>query len=199
MFEITLKCIFQITLQPGKEGGGVHHHRGMGKSILAILKQIQGNCTCEGALYLRFLFALVLRIDMYVGGTDDLMGFILMFPFLSAEDKEKQRAFIVQKATSRYFPVYEKVCRRIIFFPDSGGITVGTLVFHHNQKQKRQCSTLHQDIHTVCWLEMGQSSIRQVGVGQPKSLSMYFLPHAQVRKGVNRAALMGTWCPASAN
>uniref|UniRef100_U3JGP7 glutathione transferase n=1 Tax=Ficedula albicollis TaxID=59894 RepID=U3JGP7_FICAL len=50
-------------------------------------------------------------IDMYVGGTEDLMGFILMFPFLSAEDKEKQRAFIVQKATSRYFPVYEKVLK----------------------------------------------------------------------------------------
>ncbi|KFZ59133.1 Glutathione S-transferase 3, partial [Podiceps cristatus] len=48
-------------------------------------------------------------IDMYVGGTDDLMGFILMFPFLSAEDKEKQHAVIVQKATSRYFPAYEKV------------------------------------------------------------------------------------------
>ncbi|KAI1241186.1 hypothetical protein IHE44_0009652 [Lamprotornis superbus] len=47
-------------------------------------------------------------IDMYVGGTDDLMGFILVFPFLSAEDKEKQHAVIVQKATSRYFPVYEK-------------------------------------------------------------------------------------------
>ncbi|KAM6272099.1 uncharacterized protein M6G45_003277 [Spheniscus humboldti] len=50
-------------------------------------------------------------IDMYVGGTDDLMGFILMFPFLSAEDKEKQRAVIVQKATSRYFPAYEKVLK----------------------------------------------------------------------------------------
>ncbi|RMC17446.1 hypothetical protein DUI87_06028 [Hirundo rustica rustica] len=50
-------------------------------------------------------------IDMYVGGTDDLMGFILMFPFLSAEDKEKQRAILVQKATSRYFPVYEKVLK----------------------------------------------------------------------------------------
>lgn len=74
-----------------------------------------------------FLFTLVLRIDMYVGGTDDLMGFILMFPFLSAEDKEKQRAIIVQKATSRYFPVYEKVWRRIIFFSDSGGIAMGTL------------------------------------------------------------------------
>ncbi|KAM7027209.1 uncharacterized protein RBU47_000456 [Passerculus sandwichensis] len=50
-------------------------------------------------------------IDMYVGGTDDLMGFILMFPFLSAEDKDKQHALIVQKATGRYFPVYEKVLK----------------------------------------------------------------------------------------
>ncbi|NXY82553.1 GSTA3 transferase, partial [Alcedo cyanopectus] len=50
-------------------------------------------------------------IDMYVGGTDDLMSFIMTFPFLSAEDKEKQRALIVQKATSRYFPAYEKVLK----------------------------------------------------------------------------------------
>ncbi|KFP98988.1 Glutathione S-transferase 3, partial [Leptosomus discolor] len=50
-------------------------------------------------------------IDMYVGGTDDLMGFILIFPFLTAEDKEKQRAVIVQKATGRYFPAYEKVLK----------------------------------------------------------------------------------------
>ncbi|NXR27185.1 GSTA3 transferase, partial [Cinclus mexicanus] len=50
-------------------------------------------------------------IDMYVGGTDDLMDFIIMFPFLAAEDKEKQHAVIVQKATSRYFPVYEKVLK----------------------------------------------------------------------------------------
>ncbi|KFP15940.1 Glutathione S-transferase 3, partial [Egretta garzetta] len=48
-------------------------------------------------------------IDMYVGGTNDLMGFILMFLFLSTEDKEKKRAVVVQKATCRYFPAYEKV------------------------------------------------------------------------------------------
>ncbi|XP_067999058.1 glutathione S-transferase 3-like isoform X2 [Melanerpes formicivorus] len=48
---------------------------------------------------------------MYVGGTDDLMMLILIFPFLSAEDKEKQLAVIVQRATSRYFPVYEKVLK----------------------------------------------------------------------------------------
>ncbi|NXC51285.1 GSTA3 transferase, partial [Penelope pileata] len=50
-------------------------------------------------------------IDMYTGGTDDLMGFLLSFPFLSAEDKEKQRAFVVQKATTRYFPAYEKILK----------------------------------------------------------------------------------------
>ncbi|KAM6138224.1 LOW QUALITY PROTEIN: glutathione S-transferase 3-like [Phoenicopterus ruber ruber] len=49
-------------------------------------------------------------IDMYVGGTDDFLGFILMFAF-SAEDKEKQCAVTVQKATSRYFPAYEKVLK----------------------------------------------------------------------------------------
>ncbi|XP_019376136.1 PREDICTED: glutathione S-transferase 3-like isoform X2 [Gavialis gangeticus] len=50
-------------------------------------------------------------IDMYVEGTTDLMQLIIMFPFLSAEDKEKQHALIVQKATNRYFPAYEKVLR----------------------------------------------------------------------------------------
>ncbi|NXP74006.1 GSTA3 transferase, partial [Ramphastos sulfuratus] len=50
-------------------------------------------------------------VDMYIGGTDDLMGLILLFPFLSAEDKEKQLAVTVQKATSRYFPAYKKVLK----------------------------------------------------------------------------------------
>uniref|UniRef100_A0A674HW67 glutathione transferase n=1 Tax=Terrapene triunguis TaxID=2587831 RepID=A0A674HW67_9SAUR len=49
-------------------------------------------------------------IDMYVEGTTDLMGLIIVCPFLSAENKEKQHAVIIQKATNRYFPVYEKVC-----------------------------------------------------------------------------------------
>lgn len=98
--------------------------------------------------YLKFLFASVLRIDMYVGGTDDLMGFILMFPFLSAEDKEKQRAVIVQKATSRYFPAYEKVCRRIISFHCSGRITMGTLGILPKAEETERCqrSILNQDI-----------------------------------------------------
>ncbi|XP_024078173.1 glutathione S-transferase 3-like [Terrapene carolina triunguis] len=50
-------------------------------------------------------------IDMYVEGTTDLMGLIIVCPFLSAENKEKQHAVIIQKATNRYFPVYEKVLR----------------------------------------------------------------------------------------
>ncbi|XP_042324673.1 glutathione S-transferase 3-like isoform X2 [Sceloporus undulatus] len=50
-------------------------------------------------------------IDTYVEGTTDLMGFILLFPFLSPEDKEKQLAVIVEKATKRYFPVYEKILK----------------------------------------------------------------------------------------
>ncbi|KFV87529.1 Glutathione S-transferase 3 [Struthio camelus australis] len=50
-------------------------------------------------------------IDMYVGGTDDLMAFFMRFPFLSAEEKEKEHANIIQKATSRYFPAYEKILK----------------------------------------------------------------------------------------
>ncbi|XP_044277456.1 glutathione S-transferase 3-like isoform X2 [Varanus komodoensis] len=50
-------------------------------------------------------------IDMYVEGTMDLNGFILLFPFLSPEDKETQLAVIIEKATKRYFPAYEKVLK----------------------------------------------------------------------------------------
>ncbi|XP_060091103.1 glutathione S-transferase 3-like [Heteronotia binoei] len=50
-------------------------------------------------------------IDMYVEGTTDLMGLILMYPFLSPEDKKKQLVTIIEKATKRYFPVYEKVLK----------------------------------------------------------------------------------------
>lgn len=50
-------------------------------------------------------------IDMYVEGTIDLSLFILPLPFLSLEDKELQLAVIKQKATKRYFPVYEKVLK----------------------------------------------------------------------------------------
>ncbi|KAL8172768.1 UNVERIFIED_CONTAM: hypothetical protein K2H54_017546, partial [Gekko kuhli] len=50
-------------------------------------------------------------IDTYVEGTTDLMSLILLYPFLSPEDKKKQLGTFVEKATKRYFPVYEKVLK----------------------------------------------------------------------------------------
>ncbi|XP_058033286.1 glutathione S-transferase-like isoform X2 [Ahaetulla prasina] len=48
---------------------------------------------------------------MYVEGTTDLMGMIMMFPLQPAENKEKQRALIIERATTRYLPVYEKILK----------------------------------------------------------------------------------------
>ncbi|CAM4647399.1 unnamed protein product [Lepidochelys kempii] len=57
------------------------------------------------------LYGKDLKIDMYVEGTTDLMGLILMCHFLSAENKEKQHTVIIEKATNRYFPAYEKILK----------------------------------------------------------------------------------------
>ncbi|XP_021245518.1 glutathione S-transferase-like isoform X1 [Numida meleagris] len=51
-------------------------------------------------------------IDMYVEGISDLMQLILMFPFSPPEAKEKNLASIAEKATERYFPVFEKVLKQ---------------------------------------------------------------------------------------
>uniref|UniRef100_A0A8C3KV40 glutathione transferase n=1 Tax=Chrysolophus pictus TaxID=9089 RepID=A0A8C3KV40_CHRPC len=51
-------------------------------------------------------------IDMYVEGISDLMQLILMFPFSPPEAKEKKIATIAEKATERYFPVFEKVLKQ---------------------------------------------------------------------------------------
>ncbi|KAL8172770.1 UNVERIFIED_CONTAM: hypothetical protein K2H54_017578 [Gekko kuhli] len=48
------------------------------------------------------------QIDMYVEGTMDLMGMFLMYPFCPPEQREAQLASILEKATTRYLPVYEK-------------------------------------------------------------------------------------------
>uniref|UniRef100_A0A8C3RNR9 glutathione transferase n=1 Tax=Chelydra serpentina TaxID=8475 RepID=A0A8C3RNR9_CHESE len=50
-------------------------------------------------------------IDMYVEGTTDLMGMIMFLPFQPPEEKEKNFALIIERATTRYFPVYEKVLK----------------------------------------------------------------------------------------
>ncbi|OPJ73470.1 glutathione S-transferase [Patagioenas fasciata monilis] len=50
-------------------------------------------------------------IDMYVEGTTDLMGMIMYLPFQPADTKENNLALIIERATTRYFPVYEKALK----------------------------------------------------------------------------------------
>ncbi|RMC17445.1 hypothetical protein DUI87_06027 [Hirundo rustica rustica] len=50
-------------------------------------------------------------IDMYVEGTTDLMGMIMYLPFQPADTKEKNLALMIERATTRYFPVYEKALK----------------------------------------------------------------------------------------
>ncbi|NXV11085.1 GSTA3 transferase, partial [Cepphus grylle] len=51
-------------------------------------------------------------IDMYVEGITDLMQMILVFPFSPPEAKEKNIDSIKERATNRYFPVFEKVLKQ---------------------------------------------------------------------------------------
>lgn len=57
-------------------------------------------------------FCFVLRIDMYVEGTLDLLELIIMHPFLKPDDQQKEVVNMAQKAIIRYFPVFEKVGSR---------------------------------------------------------------------------------------
>ncbi|NXH75936.1 GSTA2 transferase, partial [Hydrobates tethys] len=50
-------------------------------------------------------------IDMYVEGTTELMGMIMFLHFQAADAKEKHLALIIERATNRYFPVYEKALK----------------------------------------------------------------------------------------
>uniref|UniRef100_A0ACB8GDB3 Uncharacterized protein n=1 Tax=Sphaerodactylus townsendi TaxID=933632 RepID=A0ACB8GDB3_9SAUR len=50
-------------------------------------------------------------INMYVEGTTDLMEMIMSLIFLTHEEKAKKNALIIDRATTRYFPVYEKVLK----------------------------------------------------------------------------------------
>lgn len=51
------------------------------------------------------------RIDMYADGTLDLMIMIAVAAFKPPAEKEESHALIVQKAKTRYFPVFEKVLK----------------------------------------------------------------------------------------
>nr|XP_056712893.1 glutathione S-transferase-like [Euleptes europaea] len=50
-------------------------------------------------------------INMYVEGTTDLMHMIIMLIFQTPEGKAKEIGHIIDKATTRYFPVFEKVLK----------------------------------------------------------------------------------------
>uniref|UniRef100_A0A2K5BZ78 Glutathione S-transferase n=1 Tax=Aotus nancymaae TaxID=37293 RepID=A0A2K5BZ78_AOTNA len=52
-----------------------------------------------------------IRIDMYVDGTLDLMAMIMLAPFQRPEEKQETLASILQKAKTRYFPVFEKILK----------------------------------------------------------------------------------------
>lgn len=66
---------------------------------------------------------------MYVEGTTDLSLFILPFPFMTPEDQERQLVIIKEKATKRYFPVYEKVSVTKEMFLVQGSPTIASRCF----------------------------------------------------------------------
>ncbi|XP_050996085.1 glutathione S-transferase A4 [Acomys russatus] len=51
------------------------------------------------------------RIDMYTDGTQDLMMMIAHAAFKPPQEKEENYAFIVKRAKTRYFPVFEKILK----------------------------------------------------------------------------------------
>ncbi|XP_036622977.1 glutathione S-transferase-like [Trichosurus vulpecula] len=50
-------------------------------------------------------------IDMYVEGMRDLNDMIIYFPFSLPEEKQKNLNYILERATERFFPVYEKALK----------------------------------------------------------------------------------------
>ncbi|XP_027708784.1 glutathione S-transferase-like isoform X1 [Vombatus ursinus] len=50
-------------------------------------------------------------IDMYVEGMRDLNDMIMFFPFSLPEEKQKILNYILERATQRFFPVYEKALK----------------------------------------------------------------------------------------
>ncbi|XP_045150688.1 glutathione S-transferase-like [Echinops telfairi] len=50
-------------------------------------------------------------IDMYVEGLRDLSDMIMYFPLSLPEEKEMNLDYILERATTRFFPVYEKALK----------------------------------------------------------------------------------------
>lgn len=54
---------------------------------------------------------------MYVEGLRDLSNMILFFPLSLPGEKEMNLDYILEKATTRFFPVYEKVSDKLLSCP----------------------------------------------------------------------------------
>lgn len=67
---------------------------------------------------------------MYVEGTTDLMGMIMYLPFQPADTKEKNLALIIERATTRYFPVYEKVSDESRVVHNDSKVGTGSPLLH---------------------------------------------------------------------
>ncbi|XP_053237021.1 glutathione S-transferase-like isoform X2 [Podarcis raffonei] len=73
-------------------------HTGIEPATLALSAPHSTQLSCPG-------------IDMYVEGTTDLMGMIRVHHKSPPGEKEKNLSLIIERATKRYFPVYEKVLK----------------------------------------------------------------------------------------
>lgn len=51
---------------------------------------------------------------MYVEGLKDLSDMIMFFPLSLPEEKEMNLEYILERATTRFFPVYEKVSNKLL-------------------------------------------------------------------------------------
>lgn len=56
------------------------------------------------------------RIDMYVEGLRDLSDMIMFLPLSLPEEKEMNLEYILHRAKTRFFPVYEKVSNNLWLF-----------------------------------------------------------------------------------
>ncbi|XP_064412497.1 glutathione S-transferase, alpha tandem duplicate 1 isoform X2 [Latimeria chalumnae] len=59
-------------------------------------------------------------IDMYAEGARDLLDLVMRHPFLPPTEKENNLSFLNNRATNRYFPVFEKALSQNV-----GGFLVG--------------------------------------------------------------------------
>lgn len=85
------------------------------------------------------IFFFIFRIDMYCEGTVDLNEGIMMLYFKPADTKEKELQKILENASTRYFPVYEKVGSK----RKAKVMDVVISEMEHNKQQQQQNSNIY--------------------------------------------------------